>query len=42
MLPRIVLFFACAAALDVDEFLPPEQTVTLTHTAALGANDETL
>ena len=30
VLPRLVLFFACCAALDVDEYLPPEQQVVTT------------
>ena len=30
MLPRLVLFFACCAALEVDEYLPPEQKVVTT------------
>lgn len=38
LLPKVALFFACCAALDVDEYLPPESVVTTMVVTAAGAN----
>ena len=39
LLPRLVLFFACCAALEVDEFLPPEQEVVTETLSSVGSGN---